>query len=209
MPTNPEPRGPILVVGPGRCGTSTVAKLLHESVCYMGTGFRSDETAPDGLYEDLRIKHANELRNQEVISWVTWGLRIAFFTDAIKKEARAIGSPFYGWKDPRAADRIEGVVGIYPEAVYIRCRRDLDDILDSWVRCYGTERDMAADRVIMREDKLDEWLPQNRTLDVELDDLHDIQAVQDRIVRFIGEHAHAKDEEITEGQRSGDSRPEP
>jgi hypothetical protein len=52
----------ILVVGTGRCGTSTVARVLHEQlgVC-MGSRFReADANNPRGFYEDLDALEANQ-----------------------------------------------------------------------------------------------------------------------------------------------------
>lgn len=51
----------IIVLGPGRCGTSTIARLLHNSVgITMGTRFRdSDKSNPKGFYEDLDFRDLN------------------------------------------------------------------------------------------------------------------------------------------------------
>ena len=47
----------VLVTGPGRCGSSTVARILHENIgiCmghYLRTG---DEQNPKGSYEECRM----------------------------------------------------------------------------------------------------------------------------------------------------------
>lgn len=51
----------IIVLGPGRCGTSTIARLLHTKLnISMGTRFREpDRSNPKGFYEDLNFRDLN------------------------------------------------------------------------------------------------------------------------------------------------------
>ena len=48
----------ILVVGPGRCGTSAVAGRLCDLGVFMCSTVESDETNPDGYFEDVEFNAA-------------------------------------------------------------------------------------------------------------------------------------------------------
>lgn len=85
----------ITVLGPGRCGTSTIARLLHSSCgITMGTRFRDpDESNPKGFYEDLDFRDLNHavLSNQ---------MGIDNFQKRIDNLVR-IRTGLWGIKDPR------------------------------------------------------------------------------------------------------------
>ena len=53
---------PIFVIGTGRSGTSTVARLLHDNFdINMGDNFRpANDDNPSGFYEDLDLKRLND-----------------------------------------------------------------------------------------------------------------------------------------------------
>jgi len=118
----------ILVLGTGRSGTSTIARLLHENLkINMGSRFRSDETNPQGFYEDLEIKNLNI----ELLEDGRWGKEKIHNLLALKKE------PF-GIKDPRVCNLWQ----VYKQIInkdtkIIVTIRDANQVIRSMIRWYN------------------------------------------------------------------------
>jgi len=131
---------PVIVVGTGRCGTSTVAKWLHEAGVCMGTRF-SEEMNPGiepGFWEDLDFKELNK-SYQEI-----WRVRVledaSFKRDLealVQKKKKEALTP-WGFKDPRTANPkvLPHYLDLLPKALWVHCFRPLDDCIDSWKRSW-------------------------------------------------------------------------
>lgn len=146
---------PFIVVGPGRCGTSYVAKRLIDAGVFMGFEFLpADENNPDGHWEDLDFVRLNEGRLRGNLTPEDWAARIRANQDI--REARQ--QP-WGWKDPRNAEFIADLVKLFPQALYVWCRRDAAAIERSLVKCYGLSLVDAVGLRIRRETALDRHLP--------------------------------------------------
>lgn len=66
---------PIIVVGTGRSGTSTVARLLHHSLgvrMYRDQFLAPDKWNPGGYFEDRKVKRLNKAATTGAITGVTW-----------------------------------------------------------------------------------------------------------------------------------------
>lgn len=89
---------PIIVVGPGRCGSSAVAGVLHHLGVFMGERLiPAHETNPYGHWEDADFVRVNEaFVMQDRMTAEEWSGAVA---ELIKKR-RALGRQ-WGWKDPR------------------------------------------------------------------------------------------------------------
>ena len=123
-----------MVVGTGRCGTSAVAKIVHESGISMGDLFAPpDQHNPLGRYEDVDFKNLNKWRGLEQISRDDWWhgvVNLFQFRGGFKEP--------WGFKDPRAARFIDDYITLLRPR-FIWCKRDIDEVLASCRRCYTTD----------------------------------------------------------------------
>jgi hypothetical protein len=143
---------PFLVIGPGRSGTSFVARVLHERLgVHMGDSFRTDETNPNGFYEDLWFKENNQALIDGRLSEKDW--HKSFQTLLIDRRSRGVP---WGLKDPRIAHVWPMMSPYMSFSRTIRCRRNIEDIVKSCIRCYGWSPETAFREIQTREDKLDE-----------------------------------------------------
>lgn len=155
----------ILVVGPGRCGSSAVARVLHERMgVSMGKVFPvGDEYNPEGYYEDSEFKFHNQ-------AFLDGRMRFPEFWERIGHLIRQRREP-WGLKDPRLCYLLPFYLSLIPDAKIIRCRRPLADIQASMKRCYGWEGEEAVRReraldlvnhpmleIEMSEPRTDEWI---------------------------------------------------
>ncbi len=121
----------ILVVSPGRCGSSTVARILHERLgVNMGNKFREpDKENPNGFYEDVEFKNLNEALIRGMVTLEEFGVRIKALIDSKSGE--------WGIKDPRLCE----VCGVYlkyiPEAKIIITERPREIVVKSYIKSYG------------------------------------------------------------------------
>ena len=150
----------ILVVGSGRCGTSTVARLLHEEfdVC-MGKRFReSDEYNKKGYYEDLELKNANQFLIAGQITFEAWFTSVE---NELLKSWRK--DTVWGFKDPRLCT-LGGfyLAMISPPRMIIRCKREEKQVAASMVRCYDWPLHDALGIVRQRELMLDNLLVEEK-----------------------------------------------
>jgi len=169
---------PIIVVGPGRCGTSTVARLLTELGVCMGDGFRADDQNPKGYFEDADMKSANTFRIEGVWDRHTWSRGVLLRTTVLSAR-----SSVWGWKDPRTAEFIGDIVEMFPGARYVRCVRNESDTLVSYLRCYTWSPADALAVIRRRNRLLDEHLPRDgRTIHVCVEDM---ATQSERVTRAI------------------------
>lgn len=162
---------PILVVGPGRCGSSTVARLLHTrlGVC-MGYRFQMpDEFNEGGYFEDKDLQWANgmllgahkrvpSIAAEFVRDPKAFARRWKAYTEEVIRLRRAIGRP-WGIKDPMICQVLETYGRMMPDCRIIRCHRPAERIAASFVRMYSWDPDRAVEIVLDREAELDEYLP--------------------------------------------------
>jgi hypothetical protein len=161
---------PIIVVGPGRCGTSLVAGVLHHLGVFMGSEFVSaNESNPDGYWEDRSFRDLNQAVLSNKISIQQWGLKI----DQLIGKRRAPRVP-WGWKDPRTCHLLNQYLSHLNKPFFIRCRRNPEDIEKSMVRAYagiGWTSETARSCRRWRENQLDEVLQPHNILEVDFETL--------------------------------------
>ena len=146
-------RGPVIVVGTGRCGSSAVARVLHEQLgVFMGERFDPPSASnPDGSYEDLDFRDLH-------VAFFRSEMALGEFRDqverlmAVRHDARGAE---WGFKDPRACH----VLGLYlqwvSDVIVVEVRRDTDSVIDSIHRRYGTPVDAARRETFDRLAQLD------------------------------------------------------
>lgn len=139
-----------LVLGTGRCGTSTVARILHEKIgVYMGNEFR------DGHYEDLAFKDINDSfldgyrsngNNIHVIGFPEWYDKINKLIEKRNKEHE-----MWGFKDPRATILSGIFLSIIGSCRIIVCKRNEQDTIKSMVANTNWDHELA--QFVYRERK--------------------------------------------------------
>lgn len=130
-----------LVLGTGRCGTSTVARILHEKIgVYMGDEFR------DGHYEDLAFKDINDSLLDGRVGFPDWYDRICELIKKRNKEHK-----IWGFKDPRATI-LSGIhLSIIGSIRIIVCNRNEQDTIKSMVANTNWDHELA--QFVYRERK--------------------------------------------------------
>lgn len=172
---------PIIVVGPGRCGTSCVAGVLHHLGVFMGERLLgAHPTNPHGHWEDCEFLDLNVALLRQGLTRLQWAEGI----QQLVEKRRARGIP-WGWKDPRTCDLLRNYLEFFNDPKFVRCVRDPALIEASVVKAYGgngwTPADAHAMRV-RRERELDRYLPWYKTLEV---DFEQLRANREETVRSL------------------------
>ena len=133
---------PVLVTGPGRSGTSAVARILHEELgVNMGRGWTSPPANPRGTYEDAEL-------HRLVVAYNARGMTVAAFLGQlgrIGEERRRRGRP-WGFKDPRLCHCLPEWLEVFPETFVLWVTRDRERVVSSWLRHYrGRREDVEAE----------------------------------------------------------------
>lgn len=172
---------PIFVMGTGRSGTSTVARLLHTEfdVC-MGQRFRDpDEFNPMGYYEDLDLKNLNE-------QFLSGTLTFPAFATALENE---LMHPWrrntnWGLKDPRLCE-LGGFYFAQLDPIVIRCTRSKEQVVASLQKCYGYAEDVASKIFEGRENALDNLLRHRHVKLISFDQLKSDEQVGEEIENVL------------------------
>lgn len=125
---------PYLVFGAGRCGTSTVARILHEQlgIC-MGDAFiPADKDNPLGYFEDkefVRLNHQLLVLGFDVRAWMR------AVTDLVIARQNK-GMP-WGIKNIRMAEILGLFLCLFDNPKLIYCIRRKEDTIASFMRCHS------------------------------------------------------------------------
>jgi len=136
----------LLVLGTGRCGTSDVARILHEELSvYMGSMFHlGDQFNRKGYYEDREFQslhlsfymmHLYEISETDQPElWKLWRER---FQELLDKREEP-----WGLKDPGIADfpsLLNEYLKLDPKIIL--CTRDKEETIQSLMRFKGKSRE--------------------------------------------------------------------
>ena len=119
-------KGPIIVVGTGRSGTSTVSRLLHEQLGICMGHFFKLHTEHD-YYEDLFAHALNRMLAQRAVTVMDWRVAMA-------KQHASCGD--WGFKDPHFVYAHPDDIKAIQPRLFIRTWRERDATVDSWIRHY-------------------------------------------------------------------------
>jgi hypothetical protein len=177
---------PIVVVGPGRCGSSCVAGILYHLGVFVGSRLiGADASNPWGHFEDWEFVNLNSAFLAREISRCDWTTR----AQQLIEYRRALGVP-WGWKDPRTCNLLREYLEFFNDPRFIRCVRDPAQIEASAVRAYSKLQWSAADARVLRsrrERELDRYLPWYKTLIVDFDRIREHREETVRsIIDFCG-----------------------
>lgn len=144
----------IIVLGPGRCGSSTVARILHNHLqISMGNRFRpADDSNLNGFYEDLDFRDLNhaELSNTGTLDFD------GHVTKLVVKRRERWGGELWGIKDPRICNLWEQY-SAFP-AKYIVCTRRPQLIIRSMMANYGWSENESKQLLVTRLHGIDKLL---------------------------------------------------
>ncbi|MGB2694972.1 MAG: sulfotransferase, partial [Dehalococcoidia bacterium] len=198
-----EGRSLIVVTGPGRSGTSAVARVLHESGLRMGTEFSPpSEYNPVGFYEDMPVRELNE---QIMADCGMDGLDRWPEREDVRRAAEPYASAMAalaatgvdGWKDPRFCITLEAwLPHLAASPCVVVCLRSPEAFIHSVVSIFG----------LRPRDTLERWWANHlrRALDV-VREYHlpatsvvyeDLvarpEATVDRLASFVGQPLDAR-----------------
>lgn len=140
-------KDPYLIVGTGRCGTSTVARILHENLgVYMGEYFQPpDKGNPQGYYEDQEFVSLNYQLYSAGIDYQHW---LGQTVGLIKK--RQLMRVPWGIKSLRIVELFGMYLGLFDNPKIILCTRDREDTIESILRSFKSNRKNANRLYVIR-----------------------------------------------------------
>lgn len=173
---------PYLVVGTGRSGTSTVARVLHENLgIYMGEESRPpDKFNPKGYFEDVDFRRVNIDFYKGKLNFEQWCLKVR---DIIHQRYK-LQKP-WGFKESRMAALLGFYLTFFDKPRIIRCKRKPELVINSLMRCYGWSRKHAEQITFSRETQLDRLLSerdQRDILTIRFDEQHVDESLIERMV---------------------------
>jgi hypothetical protein len=117
-------KGPVVVVGTGRSGTSTVARILHDKFGVCIGHFMRLHTIHD-YHEDLLAHALNRMLGQRAVSVIDWRVALA------KSHARCED---WGFKDPYFLYVAPSDIKAIQPRLFIRTWRPVEQTVESWLR---------------------------------------------------------------------------
>jgi len=153
---------PVLVVGVGRCGTSTVAGILHNKldVC-MGENFANPrDSNPDGYWEDPEFWALSYGLLRSKLTYYAWHVAVQNTVKARIRRQRP-----WGFKDTRLCYFLGAILPFLPERPrIIRCNRNRELVIASLMKWWKHSRKdaesfyegrtIALDRTLVEKDHL-------------------------------------------------------
>jgi len=131
----------VVVVGSGRCGTSSVAQLCHKELgISMGIYLKhGDELNPDGYYEDL-ISHA-------LVRAMVAGDNRTYCPEMYLQIMNALHKEDLAWgvKDPWFLYLSRDYLIRLKPKLCVIATRDLDSTVRSWLKVWRAENNMVTD----------------------------------------------------------------
>lgn len=159
----------ILVLGTGRCGTSEVARILHEDLgVHMGHAFHiGDQFNPKGYYEDreaqalhLSFYMMNLDRSNYKMPWELWRER---FNQFLQSKVEPWGLKDVGMVDcPKLT---EEYLKLNPKIILTT--RNKKDTVDSFMRMKGIDKQEATSIVNKRLKKNKQLLKGKEYLEID------------------------------------------
>lgn len=170
-----ELNDPYLVIGTGRSGTSTVARILHENLgVFMGSEWSElTESNPLGAYEDQEFTSLQKKLFFQNMPYKEWHEAI---WDFIRKR-RAMGKP-WGIKDPLLSHNLGIFLSFFKNPRIILCDRRPDLVIASLQKWYDFSPEYAKQFHDMRKTQLERVLQGREYLRLAFDE----EKIPDKII---------------------------
>ncbi len=170
---------PIIIVGPPRSGSSSVAEIVQNLGVFIGDEFVELTYNPKGTFED---KEFFNITLRYTSGWINLD-KFKKNINAVIQKRKDLGK-MWGWKDPRTYKLLDIYFEYFENPRFIRCIRPAHKCMDSMTRCFGWERERAYETFNAINYILDEKLEGYLVLKVFMEDLIDGTA-KDKIEEFI------------------------
>lgn len=174
---------PYIVIGTGRSGSSTVARVLHNKMdVFMGYEFRkTDENNSSGYWEDVEFAGPNWRLLNGKITYPKW-IKDIF---AVIDRRVNLNVP-WGFKDPDATHFLGLYLSFFEAPRIVRCSRDKELVVSSLMRCFGYTEEHASTVHRRKEWILDNLLSERNHLVIHfgeqwVDDESIIRVIQEKI----------------------------
>ena len=148
----------VVVLGPGRSGTSLMMRLLHEAGVQLSPTLKpADDNNPTGYWEDADILqlHAEALRGRQSRGFLPFREASASIVQAeklkqgirevVQGRLRDAGGRLWGFKDPRVCFFLPTWNAVFEEfgiePVFIHCFRSPAAFSASYLKAYSTHPD--------------------------------------------------------------------
>ena len=170
---------PIIIVGPPRSGSSSVAEIVQNLGIFIGDEFKTLKHNLNGTFEDKEIFDItldytiNKIRLEEFQKRIS----------VIFQKRQSLEIP-WGWKDPRTYKLLDIYFEYFENPRFIRCYRPAHKCMDSMMRCFSWDKDKAYTTFNAINYILDEKLEGRPVLKVFIEDLIDGTA-EGKIKEFI------------------------
>jgi len=172
----------IIVLGPGRCGTSTVARLLHNNLkVSMGKRFRKPDTSnPQGFFEDLDFRDLNHTLLNGESQHFSLEEQIDRLVISSNEHER-----LWGVKDPRICHLWQ----IYQKysARYIICTRRPQFIVKSMITNYGWSEEESKQLLLTRLNGIDKLLEGRDALRIDFSNKREDSELTNLLQNFLGD----------------------
>lgn len=169
----------IIVLGPGRSGTSTVARILHNHLgISMGVRFREpNEANPSGYFEDLDFRDLNEAILTNKLDPMVQNYEIG---QLFRKRQEP-----WGIKDPRISQLYFDYGKYVCNAQFIVAMRKPQLIVRSMMQCYGWSEKESKQLLIIRLDGISKLLEGHEALYIDFSIKREDKELINLIQRWI------------------------
>jgi hypothetical protein len=147
---------PVIVIGPPRSGTTSVARMLQE---WYGILMDGDPKPvhpiinPHGWFEDRRLEIATNMYYDGKITIEGWMMKVLDFGQSMRRINKA-----WGMKDPMLVPFLSLITRLFDESTIIRCHRPKELVVASMMKKLGWAEKNASDRYDRDERMLNEQL---------------------------------------------------
>lgn len=169
----------IFVIGTGRCGSTTTARLLETRLGVdMGGVSTTSLAQPDGDWETEYIRRLNWKLINEEINRAEW-------TNAFHQWAADQTEP-WGVKHPGFSYIMPELLNAFPAATYIWAIRDLEKVAASWHRVKDLDNEDLTVGLHYRHWSMAFWLKRMNPNRLVID--YTERQDEDRLVKIMGEY---------------------
>lgn len=170
----------IIVLGPGRCGSSAIARILHNNLgVSMGYYFRDpDDSNPQGFFEDLDFRNINEMLLNNQCS-------IEYFKEQLNRLVRSRKGR-WGIKDPRICHLWQYYQKY--DAQFIVCARRPQLIVKSMMTNYSWSENESQQLLLTRLNGIDRLLEGRDALRIDFS----IKREDSELINLLQNHLRLK-----------------
>lgn len=131
---------PILILGPPRSGTSTLARILqtHFGVRFGREQFPARNINPEGVFEDVQLAKLTTDFYDKKINLKDWLNGLADYKDEMVK----LNCP-WGIKEPRLIALLPIFFHCFKKATIFRCQRGRELTVNSMIKRLGWDKDKS------------------------------------------------------------------